>query len=199
MSNSSSQYIRKYQAYHGTDKSNAKSICINGFNLSEGNSHWLGDGVYFFVDGNVCSNPQNKAKKWVRAEAYSRKHKQHRRGSVLYSPVNVPINASIMDLTCKEGMELFNYIRDKFLDKINSSDEVPTKAPLDGHVINMARANQKDGGLGIQIDIVRGDFYIKFRKERDLKINHRIPNSAIIAVYKTTFIGSTKQVEIFRI
>ncbi len=36
--------------YHGTDKSSAKKIIADNFKPSEGNNHWLGDGVYFYEE-----------------------------------------------------------------------------------------------------------------------------------------------------
>ena len=39
------------KAFHGTTHESAKGVLANGFAYSSGNEHWLGDGVYFFVDG----------------------------------------------------------------------------------------------------------------------------------------------------
>jgi hypothetical protein len=36
--------------YHGTDKKSAKSIIAENFKPSEGDNHWLGNGIYFFED-----------------------------------------------------------------------------------------------------------------------------------------------------
>lgn len=53
--------INTYTAYHATDKSNVSSILKRNFLFHSKDTHWLGDGVYFFLDkglaiawGNNC-------------------------------------------------------------------------------------------------------------------------------------------------
>ena len=53
--------INTYTAYHATDKINVGSIVKDNFIFHEKNTHWLGSGVYFFLDktlaiswGNNC-------------------------------------------------------------------------------------------------------------------------------------------------
>ena len=36
--------------YHGTDFANTHTILSDNYQISEGDTHWLGDGVYFFVE-----------------------------------------------------------------------------------------------------------------------------------------------------
>lgn len=42
--------IKTYVAYHATDKSNANAIIEDNFLYHPSDVHWLGDGVYFFLD-----------------------------------------------------------------------------------------------------------------------------------------------------
>jgi len=42
--------INTYVAYHATDTSNVDSILKNNFTFKHCDKHWLGDGVYFFID-----------------------------------------------------------------------------------------------------------------------------------------------------
>lgn len=42
--------IQRYTAYHATDKHNVESIIKNNFTFNKSNEHWLGNGVYFFID-----------------------------------------------------------------------------------------------------------------------------------------------------
>ena len=52
------------EGYHGTLSSNVTSIEQNNFNISRGDNHWLGEGVYFFEDtvGAAKYNALNWAK-----------------------------------------------------------------------------------------------------------------------------------------
>lgn len=47
----------KYEVYHASDKSNVKQILKDRFIYKPNNVHWLGNGVYFFLDKTL-------AKKW---------------------------------------------------------------------------------------------------------------------------------------
>ena len=42
--------ITSYTAYHATDRKNIGSIVANGFTYNKYEYHWLGNGVYFFLD-----------------------------------------------------------------------------------------------------------------------------------------------------
>lgn len=51
-------------AYHGTDLSNAESIMKSGFRCRPNKHHWLGNGIYFYMDYSLArwwtTNPTNK-------------------------------------------------------------------------------------------------------------------------------------------
>jgi hypothetical protein len=49
--------IIAYSAYHVTDANNVESIKKNNFTFQSSEEHWLGDGIYFFLDSAL-------AKKW---------------------------------------------------------------------------------------------------------------------------------------
>lgn len=46
--------INTYTAYHATDKSNVESIVEDNFIFEEKDTHWLGSGVYFFLDKSLA-------------------------------------------------------------------------------------------------------------------------------------------------
>lgn len=52
------------EAYHGTDISNVDSIIKSGFICKPNKQHWLGNGVYFYMDYSLAkwwtTNPTNK-------------------------------------------------------------------------------------------------------------------------------------------
>ncbi len=55
----------KFKAYHGTDASVVNDILKNGFIYKPNDEHWLGDGIYFFLDENLAewwtTNPTKKS------------------------------------------------------------------------------------------------------------------------------------------
>ena len=46
--------INTYTAYHATDQSNVTSIIEDNFSFCEKATHWLGNGVYFFLDKSLA-------------------------------------------------------------------------------------------------------------------------------------------------
>ncbi len=42
--------INTYTAYHATDQNNVASIICDDFKFNKKDIHWLGNGVYFFID-----------------------------------------------------------------------------------------------------------------------------------------------------
>lgn len=80
---------------------------------------------------------------------------------------------SFLDLTTTEGIEIFEYFKKRFLGLIRKQLNF-----LDGHLLNLAR------GEGIlPLDVVKGNFYIKFVEERLNFQNFRTPNCTICVVF----------------
>ena len=52
-----------FDAYHATDQNNAVLIQYEGFKFHHNDEHWLGNGVYFFID-------EALAKKWVEKQYF---------------------------------------------------------------------------------------------------------------------------------
>ena len=48
--------INTYTAYHVTDASNVDNIKNNNFTFNHDEEHWLGDGIYFFLDSSLAKN-----------------------------------------------------------------------------------------------------------------------------------------------
>ena len=46
--------IQTYPAYHATDRSRIANIIANNFSFRSSPEHWLGDGVYFFLDPDLA-------------------------------------------------------------------------------------------------------------------------------------------------
>ncbi len=182
--------------YHGTATKNVESILNNGFKLSTDieNEQWLGDGVYFFCDG-VPPKPYWAARKWAIAEAwdnlnYTYKYRDY---TILESMISLKTE-NFIDLTEKDGLETFNYLRDKFIQKIKESKKCITNtsvSPKDGHIINLAVQNR----IIPKLDAVKGNFYIKFTDERICKANFRTPNCTVLSVRDINSIKYTKIIQ----
>ncbi|WP_103867241.1 hypothetical protein [Aquimarina sp. I32.4] len=166
----------KIEGFHGTSLENAKSIILNDFKLSRGHKEWLGDGVYFFIDG-ISNNPSSQAEKWSIAHSWNKIEKKYsyKRYSVIKCNIEVD-NNNFLDLTTSDGVEVLDYIIEHHTSKMK---EIGKKIDyIDGFVINFARKEDI-----ISIDIAKGNFYIKFTKERINQINRRTPNCTICSIY----------------
>ncbi|TAD99666.1 MAG: hypothetical protein EAZ97_08140 [Bacteroidetes bacterium] len=172
----------KIVAYHGTATKNEQSIIENGFSLSTGteNEGWLGDGVYFFCEG-VPPEPFVSAKKWAIVEAWDNKNYVYKYSdySILEAIISVEPNY-FLDLTTKDGLEIFNYLRDKYVENTRKAKRKLISGDYkDGHIINDAVENE----ISPDFKVVRGNFYIKLTKEeRIYNLQFRTPNCTILAV-----------------
>lgn len=163
--------------YHGTSISNAGEIIKNGFEISKGDEEWIGDGVYFFLNG-LSTKPEDQAEKWAIAQAWDNKAKQlkYRRFSVIRS--NIRTNEEFfLDLTVEDGIDILNYLVSIFEEKISLLGKKLTYQ--EGMLINLAR-----GEKILNIDVVKGNFYIKFKQERIKKVNFRTSNCTICTVFE---------------
>lgn len=171
--------MKTFYAYHGTGYLNAKPILEEGFIASEGDEHWLGDGAYFFVEG-IPTNPKISAEKWAIAEAWDKERKTFKYTDyvVIESQIKVE-EALLLDLRTKDGQRIFAFLRDEFYKKLRGARRKFLKnSILDGKILNIARSE----GI-IEVDVIEGDFFIKFTEERINNLNSRIPNVSICAVF----------------
>jgi len=170
----------KFEVFHGTKHENFNSIKERGFKSSVGPEHeqWLGDGIYFFTKG-IPPEPEISAEKWAIAEAWDKKSKRYfyRKYCVIktFAYCEIP---KFLDLTDVEGIEVFNYLRDEYLKSLRKLNLKLDKGDFkDGHIINTAIDT-----TGIKIDIVKGNFFIKFKEERIWNAQFKTPNCTILVV-----------------
>ncbi len=168
------------QVFHGTDISNFDSIRNKNFQPSEGLEHekYLGDGAYFFCKG-VPPDPIVSAEKWAKTEAWDNENKEYKysRYCVLEALVKVE-KPKFLDLTDWDGIEIFNFLRDKYVRKLwQAGLKLKFNDFKDGHIINEAL---KDANL--EIDVVKGNFFFKFKEERIVNAQFKTPNCTIVAV-----------------
>lgn len=166
----------KVEGFHGTSFESAKKIILDDFKLSYGNKEWLGDGVYFYAKG-INDKPSNQAGNWAIAQSWNNTDRKYiyRRYSVLKCQIEVE-EKNFLDLTTSDGVEILDYIIENHSSKMK---EISKKiAYIDGFVINFARGEKL-----FNVEVAKGNFYIKFTKERIDNINRRTPNCTICAVY----------------
>ncbi|ANI88821.1 hypothetical protein A9P82_05670 [Arachidicoccus ginsenosidimutans] len=168
--------VLSFEGHHGTSIISAKAIINSNYQLSYGDNEWLGDGVYFFVQG-VSSKTIELAEKWAVAQAWDNDNKEYKYKEycILQSLIDVE-DAEFLDLTIEDGVEILNYLVDKYKDKIESIGK--NIKFYDGLILNLAR----NEGI-LPLEVVKGNFYIKFAKERIEKINLRTNNCTICTVY----------------
>ena len=168
------------KAFHGTLQVRAKQIVVEGYKSSGGNVHWLGDGVYFFIEG-VGYAPDKAAELWAEYRA-KKSHTQF--CSLLSSTIDVEYD-DVLDLTTYEGIRILNYIQRKCAQKLAAIGK--GIGYVDGYVINYGREE-----VGLNLAVVKGNEYIQLEEEdRQYNIRRRTPNCTICAVYDKEMIKNT--------
>jgi hypothetical protein len=164
--------------FHGTSFENAIKIAKGDFIISKGNTEWIGDGAYFFIEG-ISKVPKEQAEQWAIAQAWDNNVSKYRYNdiSVIKSDILVEED-NFLDLTTSEGVEVLLYILEQHEKKILGIGK--SLSYLDGLIVNFARGE----GL-LEVDVVKGNFYIKFANERVFKINLRTSNCTICSVFDT--------------
>ena len=90
-------YNRK--CYHGTTLEEANSIVNEEkFDPSNGDEHWLGDGIYFFEDD------PDMAREWAKARCYNRKSSRY---GIMDSQVQSP-EEYVFNLNEKDFRDVFH-------------------------------------------------------------------------------------------
>ncbi|MBR8758994.1 hypothetical protein [Porphyromonas levii] len=166
------------EGYHGTSVDNANNITNQGFVISKGYSHWLGDGVYFFVKG-LC-DPEHAACQWAIVNAWDNDNKTNKYEEYATLKVNINCdNSKVLDLTTCDGVEILDYIQERCINKIKKVKKEKNLKYVDGFLINFAREQ-----LLIDLDIVISNMYIQLTKEQRIKrINRRTQNCTVCAVF----------------
>lgn len=161
---------------HGTSLEAGKNIVKTNFEISTKLDEWLGDGAYFFVEG-INNDIDLLATKWANCQAWDNKLRiyTYNEYCVIKSQIFVEKD-SFLDLTESDGVEVLEYLVDRFIDKIKSLNK--KLQFLDGMLINLARSEKI-----LKIHAVKGNFYIKFTKERVYRIHLRTNNCTICSVY----------------
>ena len=175
-------------AFHGTTQESAKGIISEGFAFSSGNEHWLGDGVYFFVEG-VGYAPDRAAELWAEYRAFRQRVLFC---SLIASHIHVHED-NLLDLTSYEGIRILNYIQRKCAQKLAAIGR--GVGYIDGFLINFARVE-----MSLPIDVVKGNEYIQLEEfDRRYNIRRRVSNCTICAVYDKETIKDTAIIKEWRV
>ncbi|MBS1007802.1 hypothetical protein [Leuconostoc suionicum] len=100
-------------AYHGTDAESAKNILSERkFQFQSRDNHWLGDGVYFFIDD------KDEAEWWsIMAVRHKNRHGSSvSQGAVLFVPI-ICEKSCILDLDTYSDGKIFEDFIESIIDK----------------------------------------------------------------------------------
>lgn len=171
---------QKILGYHGTYPENIESI--QEFNFKESSNHdiWLGDGVYFFIEGIGADLPKNYAKTFAIDQSYDKLLKKYTKSEYCVLEAYIKINENnLLDLTEVVGNQMFNKFRSTLISTIEKHGKKVVGEYKDTDVLKIMRDQ-----LGI--DVVKSNVYIKFAIQRKMRFESKIPNVTILAVRNPT-------------
>lgn len=166
--------------HHGTSFDAAESIINGDFDLSQGDHHWLGNGVYFFKD-NI-----DMAREWAFCDGHRKKYTKY---GIIRSELHYTSDG-ILDLRKEEQQNRFHIMRDIHLKKIREKGiKVKGKQEnYDGKIIN-------DMCNMFNMNIAINRFFIHKKGDNLIKSFSRIPNCTVICVKSTDNIHNSTIIE----
>lgn len=172
---------QKIIGFHGTYPENVDSILTNNFYESKNHDIWLGDGVYFFVDGIGAFEPSEYAKQYAIDNCYNKYERKHSKKEVCVLETLININNNTyLDLTEVIGLQLFNAFRKNAISIIEQSGKKPISGDYkDADVFKVMRDE-------LRIEFVKSNVYIRFAMQRIARFESRIPNVTILVVNNPT-------------
>lgn len=171
--------------YHGTSKAAAESIVRSAFTFFPGPEDWLGNGVYFFVDGISC--PEKNAFEWA-----SNKF-QKDACAVVRTEIVAPAD-KVLDLTCAAGLARYDEARMEFV--IRNKDGLAKRRDLSKKKRKDIRLDDKIvteavlESLGATVLI--HNVYIKNALQRELILESSYPNATACSVSDMSLLRNSK-------
>lgn len=170
------QVSPKITGYHGTYPEHLQSILDNNFNETKNHEIWLGDGVYFFIEGVGELPPIEYAKLFAIDQCYDTTKRAYTKTHLCVLQALIKINPNkFLDLTNEAGNQLFNTFRSQTISKIEHTGKRPVSPYKDTDVFKIMRES-----LGIEF--VKSNLYIKFAEQRIYRIESIIPNVTVLVV-----------------
>lgn len=170
--------------YHGTDLKSGEDIIRNGFKVVDDEEGWLGQGVYFFIDG--IRNGLDMAADW---SSFRRKANVP---VVVKCLVSAPWDA-VLDLRNSEQLKVYDearhqYARENF-DALLERRDLKVKKRRDIRLDDAIVAREILNYLGKSILV--HNVYVKTGILRELALESSYPTSAVCCVGNTSHIKST--------
>ena len=165
-------------AYHGTSKTNAKSIeKMKLFILSNDSRDWLGRGAYFFIDENIETAVNN-------ATLWAINIKRYRDYGVMEAPIILDQDR-VIDFNDQDWQDIFHEARLKLIEiiKKRSIEVIDDSYKLDSYVIDDLC---KDNEIQAVVQQRFVNFY-KYYGGNRLPVSH-IPNCIIMCVKEAKII-----------
>jgi hypothetical protein len=165
----------KLSAFHGTYPENIDGILENNFYETKEKT-WLGDGVYFFIEGIGALAPAVYAKQFAIDQAWDKASQMYSRTHYAVLQTTIKINDNkLLNLTIPEGNKLFNEFRDLHIANIAKIGKAIAGFYYDSDVLaEMQRV------LGIEF--VKSNLYIKFANQRITRFESKVPNVTVLVV-----------------
>lgn len=174
-------------AYHGTSHESWEIIDkTKSYNISKGDHHWLGDGVYFFLESIYSRDPSKDATRWAKLNAYDKRTNGYSYSNYVVIKNSICDSCQVWDLSTEEGAEIFTTIREMIADKLMEAKKSIRSSPLDGVIINYALNEIPH----ISFDAVKNNLSIKLsidERKRDIRILQ--PNCTALAVRNKSVIS----------
>lgn len=175
--------MEQYAAFHGTCSDSAESIVeTQEFFDSRELDEWLGDGVYFFVEG--ISDPVANAMEWV--ENNSRKLCGSRIEECVVLQAQVS-GERVLDLREEEGKQMLHRLRDVILRRYKKEEE-HKRFPMHPDTF-MANAMVES----MKLDIMIEDFPFPLGHYSG-KLWSRVPNVTVLCAKKTATISDIEEI-----
>lgn len=167
----------KITGFHGTYTKNIEGILNNNFIESKNHDIWLGDGVYFFVEGIGTLHPSEYAMQFAKDQCWDNTEKKHTQDEYCVLEALIKINDNnFLNLTEEKGTRLFNEFRDMIISKIwENGKRIAQGEYRDSDVLKIMREELK-------IEFVKSNVYIKFAAQRIGKMYSNIPNVTVLTV-----------------
>lgn len=174
MPHSTKSTKKTFIGFHGTELDTAYTIKEKAFKVRKCREHWLGDGVYFFIDG-ISASASNDAENWAIAEAWDKKNQKYSymKYAILKAKISID-DDKLLDLTKLEGLKFFNTARKILFRKIKLQNKrLKTGDYRDHDVLDFILTR-------IEIQNIMAHFYIKSKDERVARLLSRIPNTTVL-------------------
>lgn len=165
----------KLSAFHGTYPENIDGIIENNFYETKEKT-WLGDGVYFFIDGIGALAPASYAKQFAIDQAWDKASQMYNRTHYAVLETTIKVNDNkLLNLTVPDGNRLFNEYRDNLIRKFEEAGKAIAGIYYDSDVLAEMRYD-------LEFEFVQSNLFIKFANQRKGRFETKVPNVTVLVV-----------------